>query len=477
MKLKDIKILAKQGESDTLEFKKSTAQLKNTGETLCAFLNNKGGIVLIGVNDKGEVIGQQVTEKTRREVGGTLAKLAPEHSVEISYVEISKDKKVIVLRAESHIDLQPYTFDGKAYIRIESGTHPMPRDQYQRMYLNYMQQHRSWEKGIIKEASIDDLDTEEIMKTIHIGIANNRIPADQIADNPEIALKSLGLLKNNHLTNAAMVLFGKNPTQWLPQCAIRLARFKGDDKSEFIDSKIVSGHAFKLISEAMTFASRYLPISSKFGTGELERLDEPLFPIDALREVFANAVGHRDYAMYNDTLSFGIYDSKLEIWSPGLPPDGVTFDNIKTLHESRPRNRLIADALYYHKLCESWGMGIQKIITLCTKAGHPEPEFVERTGGVCVILRSKQSIGAPIIYVEGEQDKLSSSYLRLTPRQKEIFEIIKQNQQMTLPEIVNKLTHKVTQRTVQRDLSKLKDFGLITMKGGTKGAVWEIITT
>ena len=172
--------------------------------------------------------------------------------------------------------------------------------------------------------------------------------------------------------------------------------------------------------------------------------------------------------MYTATLSFAIYDSRLEIWSPGLPPNGVTFDNIKTIRESIPRNHLITNVLYYHKLFESWGRGIQKIITLCTQVGHPEPEFIERTGGVCVVLKSKQSIGAPTIYETEE-------YARLTDRQKEILNIIKQNKQTTLPEIMDKLTHKAAKRTVQRDLHNLKNFGLIVLKGGTKGAAWEII--
>ena len=470
MKLTEIETLAKKGESDALEFKKSTAQLKSAGETLCAFLNNHGGIIFIGVNDHGAIIGQQVTEHTKREIGSILAKVAPEHNVDVLYVDINKTKQVIVLRATPHIDLQPYTFDSKAYVRVESSTYPMSRDQYQRMSLNYMQQHRSWENGIIKDASIEDLDAEEIMRTITEGIANKRIPADQAASSPERVLKRLGLLKNNQITNAAIVLFAKEPTQRLHQCSIRLARFRGLDKSEFVDSKVVDGNAFTLINAAMSFADLYLPVSSKFGSGKIERIDEPLFPIDALREVFANAVGHRDYAMHTATLSFAIYENRLEIWSPGLPPDGVTFENIKTLHESISRNRLITKVLYYRKLFESWGRGIQKIITLCTEAGHPEPEFVERTGGVCVILKSKQSIGAPIIY-----DKQTEERIKLTDRQKEILSIIKEKRQATLPEIIQALTDKAAKRTVQRELARLKDFGLISLRGGTKGSVWEII--
>lgn len=56
MILDDLQKLIFQGESNTLEFKRSTAQLKSAGQALCAFLNNSGGIVLIGVNDKGKVI-------------------------------------------------------------------------------------------------------------------------------------------------------------------------------------------------------------------------------------------------------------------------------------------------------------------------------------------------------------------------------------------------------------------------------------
>lgn len=472
MKLEEIKALARKGESNTLEFKKSTAQLKSAGETLCAFLNNKGGVVLIGINDNGVIVGQQVTERTKREVGGILAKLSPEYNVDVLYVDIDKevDKTVIMLRANPHVDLQPYTFDSRAYIRIESSTYPMSRDQYQRLSLNYMQQHRSWENGAVEDVTIEDLDFEEIMRTITEGIANKRIPTDQAASNPEMVLKRLGLLKDNRLTNAAIVLFAKEPTRWLPQCSIRLARFRGNDKSEFIDSKVVDGNAFKLINAAMSFADLYLPVSSKFGSGKIERIDEPLFPIDALREVFANAVGHRDYAMHIATLSFAIYENRLEIWSPGLPPDGVTFENIKILHESIPRNRLITKVLYYRKLFESWGRGIQKIITLCTEAGHPEPEFVERTGGVCVILKSKQSIGAPITYAHQELPK----NLELTAREQEIFNIIQHAKTATLQEIASQLTRKVTSRTIQRDLSKLQALGLVIMKGEKRGAVWKI---
>jgi ATP-dependent DNA helicase RecG len=460
-------LIADGQESMILEFKKSTAQLKGAGKTLCAFLNGCGGVVLIGITDQGKIVGQEVTDSTKRLIGNTLTHIIPDANIKVSYVDVGNRKKVIVLEADPDFTLQPYTFDAKSYVRLKSTTKVMPRDKYHRISFNNMQQNRSWETGTIEDATINDLDTEEILRTVSEGIANKRIPAGQDTDKPEIALKKFGLLKNGHLTNAAMVLFGKETSYWLPQCAIRLARFRGNDKSEFIDSKVVEGNAFQIIDGAMAFADLYLPVSSRFDSGTIERIDEPLFPVKAIREVFANAVGHREYSMNTATLSFGVYNNRLEVWSPGLPPDGVTFDNIKTIHESIPRNKLITRVLYYRKIFESWGRGVEKVVSLCKKAGHPEPEFVERTGGVCVILKSKQSIGAPVII---EQEATSAE---LNSVEQEILQILENHETMKVTEIVKQLQNKVADRTVRKYLIHLNSLGLVIKTGEGKKRRWQ----
>ena len=467
LNIKDLEALIKNGESQTLEFKSSTAKLKNAFETLCAFLNGEGGTVLIGVADNGKIIGQHVTDKTKLEIANMLRKLEPATNISIDYVTIEKDKDIIVLNAKPHKDLQPYTFDGRPYIRFESSTSQMPRQQYQHIIINNMQKTNDWENGIAENATIDDLDTEEIINTVREGIANKRIPTYESTDDPVTALKGLGLLNDGKLTNAAIVLFAKKPTKWFPQCSIRLARFRGIDKSEFIDSKIIDGNVFTIMREAMIFADRYLPVSSKFGSSTLQRIDEPLFPVDVLREVFANAVGHRDYYDFG-TISFGIYDDRLEIYSPGALPNGITFDNIKTLNESKPRNHLIAKVLYFNKFFETWGRGVQKIINLCTKAGHPEPEFVERAVGVCVILRSKQMIGPPVI-IEGK-DEIPEGFI---PLEQEILLIINTQKQIKMTEIVKALDNKAAPRTVRKYLQRLHDLNLINKKGTGKNTYWE----
>ena len=98
MKVSQISALAEQGESHTLEFKKSTSQLKPAFETVCAFLNGKGGVVLIGVQDNGHIVGQCVADNTRQDIAREIQKIEPPAQIEISYLPIKDSKSVIVLK-------------------------------------------------------------------------------------------------------------------------------------------------------------------------------------------------------------------------------------------------------------------------------------------------------------------------------------------------------------------------------------------
>ena len=103
--------LVKNGESLNLEFKTSTSQLKNTLETVCAYLNGKGGTVLIGVKNNGEMIGQHITDSTRQEIAREVKKIEPSPEIDISYADIGNGKMVIIFEASLGRHA-PYVFDG-----------------------------------------------------------------------------------------------------------------------------------------------------------------------------------------------------------------------------------------------------------------------------------------------------------------------------------------------------------------------------
>jgi predicted HTH transcriptional regulator len=193
-------------------------------------------------------------------------------------------------------------------------------------------------------------------------------------------LERLGLRVNGSLLNAAFVLFGKKFMPYYPQCQLRLARFKGRDKSEFLDHKQIRGHAFYLLEEATTFFHRHLAISGKFEENRMERIDKPVLPTLALREALVNAICHRDYSLPGGAVSVAIYDDRAEIWSDGTLPFGLKPEDLSREHTSKPRNPIITDVFFRRGLIEQWGRGTQKIIELCENSGAPTPEFNELAG-------------------------------------------------------------------------------------------------
>lgn len=118
MRYSDILKLAQTTESSALEFKESTGQMERGMETLCAFLNAHGGIILFGVNDNGLIKGQEVSDKTKCDIAEAIRRIEPMAHIVISYVSSPDTGKfVIALEAEDHYYLRPFTYKGRAYQR------------------------------------------------------------------------------------------------------------------------------------------------------------------------------------------------------------------------------------------------------------------------------------------------------------------------------------------------------------------------
>ena len=119
MEYQEIEALIALKESKNLEFKESTGQLDRSMETLCAFLNGDGGIVLYGIKDNGNVVGQEVSDSTKRAIAEAINRIEPFVSLEINYVRIpNSDKFVIIVNAEKQRFMRPFAYKGRAYLRM-----------------------------------------------------------------------------------------------------------------------------------------------------------------------------------------------------------------------------------------------------------------------------------------------------------------------------------------------------------------------
>ncbi len=132
MMLKKIEEIIQCGENDQVEFKKSTGVLHAAFETVCAFLNSKGGVVLIGVTDDGRIVGQDVADGTKQEIASHITKIEPsaQSLIEVKYWSVENEKKVICITVNKGKHC-PYTYDGRAFCRNESTTSRMTQHGYE----------------------------------------------------------------------------------------------------------------------------------------------------------------------------------------------------------------------------------------------------------------------------------------------------------------------------------------------------------
>lgn len=379
-------------ENERVEFKETTGQLERGMETLCAFLNGEGGIVLFGVNDKGKIIGQEVGDWTKRDIAEAIHRFEPFARVEVAYIDIpDSGKKVIAVMAEDQKNMRPFTYKGRPYQRIESTTVVMPQEVY-----NYLLMQRGgkyiWDSIINPALKISDLDEEAIMGVVRGGIRSGRLPENTIREQIPAILEKFSVYKDGQLNNAAAVLFGRNLYDY-PQCLLRLARFKGTTKDEFVDNQRATGNIYQLLDAAMAFFFKHLSLSAKIEG--LYREEELSIPYKALRECCINAFCHRVYHRTGSSVGIAIYDDRVEIENSGTFPPDIPLDKLLSGHNSSPQNSIIANVLYKSNVLENRGRGIRLMEEECRRVGIPDPEFHTDGGAVWVVFHYKRYESGP----------------------------------------------------------------------------------
>ena len=465
MQIKQLKALVRQGESEVLEFKKTTGQLQAAMQTVTAFLNGEvGGTVLIGVTDKGEIIGQDASDNTRKEIAQEIRKLEPTASIDVEFVSVGNNRFVIVFSVKEGPQA-PYVYDGRPFIRSQPTTQRMPQEKYVNMLHNRRNFPIAWDTLTTNDCTIKDLDAKRVKQVVAMAVAEKRLPIETLHLGINEILKKFKLVSNNKLVNAAVVLFCKNEQKQFVQSHLKLARFKGITKSEFLDEKSMHGNIFDLYDQAMIFLGNYLPVGAHIEAGNPFRVTTPAIPHQVLREAIVNALCHRDYSIESGSISIAIYDDRVEITSAGKLPPSIKLKDLPKEHESFPRNKLIAGVLHACHMIERWGRGTQEMVELCKKSGNPVPHFEERTSWLLVTFPLREPI--PKITLTRTPET------QLTARQQEIVEILKQRP-MSRKQITSTMKNPPADRTLQKELLKLKKLGLVGTAGSGKVLEWSI---
>ena len=153
--------LLKRPEGPTLEFKRSTAELREGMQTVCAFLNGSGGMVLFGARSDGMAEGQQVSDKTLREIAQAFERFEPPVNLPMERRQLETDREVVILRVDETSDSVPFTYEGRPFERVGSTTRKMSQDRYENLLLERAHSKRRWENQPAEEVTLKEIDREE----------------------------------------------------------------------------------------------------------------------------------------------------------------------------------------------------------------------------------------------------------------------------------------------------------------------------
>jgi ATP-dependent DNA helicase RecG len=344
------------------EFKEWPVHPDDLAASLVAFANTDGGQLVLGVSESRAIKGVQDPDRVTRDVDNVAANnCEPPITVIQETLRPERGGTVVVINVPKG-DMRPYrTNRGVFYIRTSSGRRQASREELLRLF--QATESLYYDETPMLRLSLNDLDLSSFQDFLETtGQA-------YLLDDQERLLENWYLMANGHPTVAGIVLFGRKPQQHLPYAQINAARFPGTDSSfDPLDRKDLTGRLLEVIDQAERFLYLHLPIPHEIRGFEPE--PKPELPKEALREAIINAVAHRDYTIRGPVRLF-IFDDRIEILTPGRPPNGVDADAMLA-GAHVVRNPWIYARLSDAGLVTRAGTGIRRIARLVREATSRE---------------------------------------------------------------------------------------------------------
>ena len=420
-------------ETETIEFKKTTGELKEGIISLTAMLNkHSNGTLYFGVKNDGDVIGQEIGDRTLRDISQMIATSVKPQIIPTITLELMDDKNVIKVEARgSEI---PYSAFGRYYIRSADEDRELSPTELRRM----MQEYETSDIIAVSPSESQNL-TFSQLKTLFAtkGLTVNESGFEQ----------NLGLFnKNNQYNLMAELLADRNDV------SIKVVTFRGTDKSELIR---LNEYGFKCLVLAMDQVLSYMEAvnDTKVVLGSHQREETKLFDFAAFKEAWQNACLHTKWSQRNPPAVY-IFSDRIEIISTGGLAQGLTRDEFfKGI--SRPVNAKLQRIFGQLGYVEQTGHGIPLIIS---KYGMQAFEITENFVNVTIPLSREFSETAP------------QQPVTLNPSQQKVYEYLKAHPEATMQVLVTECG--ISKGYAQKILAFLKENGYIRRIGSNKSGKW-----
>jgi ATP-dependent DNA helicase RecG len=353
-----------RGEDSRTQFKREPIGSKDLAEEMVAFSNGRGGVILFGVDDDGQVTG--LSDQNVRTINAQLSdaandKVRPSIYPKTEIYRIGDQNLLVLVVIVPEGVSKPYADKSGAYW-VKSGADKRritAREEIQRMLQASMLIHA--DELAIDGTTISDFDMGRFA-SFFAKLYGENLDAALERDGITFArlLNNLGLARDTNLNLAGLLLFGRNPQRYRPAFVVKAVSFVGNDAAgdKYRDSEDIGGCLRDMHRGVMSFLTRNLRRlqgEKGFNTeGDIE------IPIAALEELVVNMLLHRDYFI-SAPWRVMIFDNRVELISPGMLPNNLTVENIR-YGISIIRNPLIASFAIKELPYRGTGTGILRAL-------------------------------------------------------------------------------------------------------------------
>jgi len=381
------------GESKKLECKASLPKdSKKYIKTIVAFANTAGGKLIVGVNDDRQIIGvpEEDIFAVKDAISDSITNSCEPQIVPDIFVTETEGKSIIIAEvypgANCPYFVKPLGLREGTFIRVGGTTRLADESMLKELQMRGSNLRFDEVANLqipVLPSAIDKL-CQDISEARSSRVSGGQISSQISVKEKDLVNWKVLILKGNEYiaTNAFLLLTG----DYFDFSKIQCARFKGNDRTVFIDKKEYSGPLYEQIENAYAFILNH--INMGVAIDELYREEQYEIPTRSVREMIVNAVTHRNY-MLDSSIQVAVYDDRVEVTSPGMLYGSLDIASIKA-GRSETRNRTIARVFDKMHLIESWGTGIRRILEDCSHAGLPEPGFSEVGDAFRVEIYRKQ---------------------------------------------------------------------------------------
>lgn len=431
-------------------------------EWICRFANAQGGKIYIGCNDDGKVIGLTNTRKLLEDIPNKIR----------NAMSIIVDVNLLTEGEKEYIEIvvPPYpvaiSCKGVYYYRSGSTMQTLSGPELESFILR--KRGASWDSMPLPGFTVNDIDDELVQKFKSLAVKKGRVDRSVLDESKESLMEKLRLTNAGYYTNAAMLLFSKNPDKWHLGAYTKIGFFESDADLRYQDE--IHGSILEQVDKVMEVLHlKYM--KAKISYEGIQRIERYFVTDEALREALLNALCHKQYESCIP-IQISVYEDCLYIANCGKLPENWTVDNLMSKHASRPYNPSIANVFYLAGLIESWGRGIEKICQSCIEDRSPLPEYTINSGDIMIkftaledrLIRSTtQKVGEKVGKKVGK---------KLSKTETVILNLLHEDPAYSYVTLAQKAG--ISEKTVFIRIKSLKEKGILERVGSGRKGYWKI---